>query len=110
MSLLVQRDPVAETLLAVTVVLMVAGEVAATYVVTRADAEDSGRIARLRTSVDTVVFARYRGEGPSADRGTKRLLLGGMLAGLALAWVIAQQVARSRARCELVAGPSRWGC
>ena len=58
---------------------------------------DGRRSATLRRSIDAALLARNVGDAPTQDRHTKRLLLGGMLAGLAVAWLIAKHAPALRA-------------
>jgi protein-S-isoprenylcysteine O-methyltransferase Ste14 len=98
MPLLVESSNSAEALLVIAGLLVGVGEVAATYVGARAGAETGhGRLATLRQSLETGLLARNTGDAPTADRGTKWLLLGGMLGGLAIAWLIAARLPTLRA-------------
>lgn len=90
MSLLVQESTVAQDLLIVTAVLLTVGEITATYIGNRVPgATGRRRLATLRQSADRVLLTRNIGDAPPQDRNTKRVLIGGMFAGLAVAWLIA---------------------
>jgi protein-S-isoprenylcysteine O-methyltransferase Ste14 len=88
LALLVERDGLAQALLIVTAASVGVGEVAATYAGTHEPG--TPRLPDLRQSIRTGLLARNAGDGSTRDRGTKNLLLAGMLLGLGAAWLIAR--------------------
>ena len=86
MSLLVQQDTTAHALLLGGVVVAAGSEVVATYL---GQARDGQR--RLSGSVSEALLLRKRSGGSAADRWTKQVLVGTILAGLLVASLLASR-------------------
>jgi protein-S-isoprenylcysteine O-methyltransferase Ste14 len=81
MALLVEQSGAAQALLYGTAAIAIAGEVAAGM--------SRGEAGSLRTSAAATVLFRNRGREPTADRGTKNVVVGGMMLAFLAAWLIA---------------------
>ena len=92
MPLLIDRDPVARDLLIAAFLLTEAGELVATYL-GRLRSGSAGRLRLLRETVSEVTFLRRRPGAPAdRDRGTKRVVILAVVAGVGVALVIARNV------------------
>ncbi len=89
MPLFVEQDSAAKALVIVTVVAASLGEILATYAGRARDApKGASRLRAMGSSIVEATFLRSRGPSP-ADRGTKQLIVGSMLAAVAAAAFIA---------------------
>src|SRR3954447_3470303 len=98
MPLLVHDIPAATAVLYAVGASAFAAEALATHIGTAPEATSlRGRLRALRTSVTTVAFTRKQGSARTLDRGTKRILLLGVWAALAVEWVSAAALPGLRA-------------
>lgn len=104
-ALFVETHRAARDVVVAVVWLVFAGEVLATYAGTvPAGASAARRLATARESLRIAAFAGNRGTADAEDRGTRGVLLAGMLAGLGIAVLIARSAPGLRLGADAWAG------